>query len=165
MDLSGTTSVEAAGCRQQACDSEVHTNLDPDSAVPHPRHPFLLPPSPRAPDHRARWAATITFLNDYLAQDKGLSVEDSTVVMTAYNLGVCAGILLGGWFGQVLYNLGPRFVPLLMGGSTLGGMIPLLWLIWLPYPVSFAWPFRLAFRPAIRILVFFGGGLSAALSP
>ena len=40
---------------------------------------------------------------------QGLSVVAATVVMTAWNLGICAGILIGGHLGQLLYNLKPRF--------------------------------------------------------
>jgi len=83
------------------------------------------------------WAATITFMNDYLSQEKGLSVQASTVVMTAYNLGICLGIIIGGALGQVLYNLRPRLVPLLMGTTTFAGMFPLVWIIWLPDPPPF----------------------------
>ena len=33
------------------------------------------------------WAASIVFLNDYLAQEKGLTVFESTIIMSAWNLG------------------------------------------------------------------------------
>ena len=39
--------------------------------------------------------------------------------------------------GQVLYNLQPRLVPLLMGTTTFAGMFPLVWIIWLPDPPPF----------------------------
>ncbi|KAJ1480151.1 hypothetical protein T484DRAFT_1901598 [Baffinella frigidus] len=72
------------------------------------------------------WAVVVTFLNDYLHMDKGMSVQESTFVLTALNLGGCAGVLLGGFLGQELYNRRPVLVAILMGGTTSLGALPLV---------------------------------------
>lgn len=85
------------------------------------------------------WAVVVTFLNDYLHMDKGMSVQESTFVLTALNLGGCAGVLLGGFLGQVIYNRRPALVAILMGGTTSLGVIPLVWIVRLPTPTPAMW--------------------------
>ncbi|EKX53604.1 hypothetical protein GUITHDRAFT_64114 [Guillardia theta CCMP2712] len=80
------------------------------------------------------WAVTITFLNDYLAQEKKMTVEHSTIVVTCYNLGILGGVIFGGVVGQLIYNIKTSFIAILMGVTTFLGIFPLLWLIYLPVP-------------------------------
>jgi predicted MFS family arabinose efflux permease len=45
-----------------------------------------------------------TYLNDYLHQEKGFSVQLSTVVILVFGLGGAVGVVAGGAGGQLLYN-------------------------------------------------------------
>jgi sugar phosphate permease len=69
------------------------------------------------------------FLNDYFSNDRGMSIEAATGVLTAFAVGGLFGQLFGGWIGQRLYNKDPRYQVLLMGITTLLAIIPMLYLI------------------------------------
>lgn len=45
-----------------------------------------------------------TYINDYLHQQKGLSVELATTVILAFGVGCAVGVIAGGAAGQALYN-------------------------------------------------------------
>jgi predicted MFS family arabinose efflux permease len=49
----------------------------------------------------------ITFLSDYLSQNKGLSVEQATFVLLLLGIGGAVGVLAGGAAGQLMYK--PRW--------------------------------------------------------
>ena len=85
------------------------------------------------------WAVIGTFLNDFLAQDRGMGEHNSTLVLTSLRLGGCAGVFSGGLVGQWLYNTRPGLVPLLMAGTTAAGIVPVLYLINLPEPLPPLW--------------------------
>jgi len=75
-----------------------------------------------------------TFLHDYLAQDKGMSVHESTLVLTALHTGICVSVVASGFGAQELYNRWRPSVALLMGGATILALVPLMYLIYLPLP-------------------------------
>jgi MFS family permease len=75
------------------------------------------------------WGAIFVYLNDYLAQDKGLGTEMATLVLTVFNVGGLLGGLVGGLLGQLIYNWKRRWLPVFMGVSTCTGAIPILYLI------------------------------------
>eukprot|EP00667_Euglena_gracilis_P011703 EG_transcript_11969 len=75
------------------------------------------------------WGVIVAYLNDYMAQDKGLSVQSATVVLATFGVGCMFGGLGGGVLGQHLYNHKKALLPLLMGISTFAGVWPMLWLI------------------------------------
>jgi predicted MFS family arabinose efflux permease len=45
-----------------------------------------------------------TYLNDYLSQEKGFSVQMATVVILVFGLTGGGGVVAGGWAGQWMYN-------------------------------------------------------------
>eukprot|EP00937_MAST-01D_sp_MAST-1D-sp2_P002539 g2539.t1 len=75
------------------------------------------------------WGVVNVYLNDYMAQQRGLTVPQATSLLVLFGLGSVIGGLVGGAWGQCLYNRDKRFQPLLMGLSTGLGAAPLVWLI------------------------------------
>ncbi len=75
------------------------------------------------------WGMLLTFLNDYLAQDRGLSVATATALVLALGAGGAIGVLGGGLVGQWLYNRRKWQMSLFVGGTTLAGVLPTWYLI------------------------------------
>jgi sugar phosphate permease len=72
----------------------------------------------------------LTFLPDYLSQQRGLSVPAATTVLLLFGLGGGLGVLAGGAAGQAIYNAGRKEgVALLMAASAWAGIGPLAWLL------------------------------------
>jgi MFS family permease len=72
----------------------------------------------------------LTFLPDYLSQQRGLTVPAATTVLLLFGLGGGLGVLAGGAAGQALYNAGRKEgVALLMAASAWAGIAPLAWLL------------------------------------
>jgi MFS family permease len=70
------------------------------------------------------WGVFMIFLNDFFAQDKGLSVETATLVVMAAGAATLAGNLGGGLLGQLLYRRRPRNLALLCALTTSLGVVP-----------------------------------------
>jgi predicted MFS family arabinose efflux permease len=89
------------------------------------------------------------YFNDYFAQDKRFGVERATLLVMAVGAGAIGGGLLGGLWGQRLYNRRPAALPLLSGAAVLAGIPPTLLMINYPAhagsgPPSMAAPVLLA---------------------
>jgi MFS family permease len=78
------------------------------------------------------WGVFFVFLNDFLAQDKGYSVQTATHIVMGIGGASIAGGFIGGLIGNRLYNRHPRYLPLLCGVTTLLGVIPTAALIQFP---------------------------------
>lgn len=78
------------------------------------------------------WAVFFVFLADYLAQDVGYSIQASTLVVSVIGLSAMIGGFVGGLLGNKLYNIHPKYQPLLAAVCTFLGMIPTGFLINLP---------------------------------
>jgi sugar phosphate permease len=59
-----------------------------------------------------------TFFNDYLSNERHLSVQTATKIMTTFAVGGIFGQIIGGYIGQKLYNYDNRTQPFLMSAST-----------------------------------------------
>ena len=81
------------------------------------------------------WGVFFIFLNDFYSQDKGFSVEMATWIVMAVGLAAIIGGFVGGLIGNRLYNINPRYLPILCGTTTLAGIIPMAVLI--NYPPQF----------------------------
>ena len=74
------------------------------------------------------WGVLFVFMNDFLAQEKGLSVEQATGMISLFGVGAAVGGVLGGILGQKIYNQRPRNISLFMGGLQVFA-VPLMWRI------------------------------------
>merc|ERR1719359_92346 len=71
------------------------------------------------------WSIMTVFFVDYLAQSRGFSVPAATAVLLCFGGGCGVGGVGGGIIGQYIYNRRKRNVSLLMGCSTLAGLVVL----------------------------------------
>ena len=74
------------------------------------------------------WGIVNTFLNDFLAVDRGMSVERATFVVMIFGAGNFFGMLLGGYGGGWLYRRDCRYPSLLAGCAAILGCLP-FWII------------------------------------
>ena len=101
------------------------------------------------------WGMIGVYLNDYLYVDKKApSVLDATTIMTIFGVGGLCGQILGGWWGQYLYNKRKEKVAYLMGLSTILGIIPMLLLVNLPFSYATLGP-----------IAFIGGACASITGP
>ena len=75
------------------------------------------------------WGMLLTFLNDYLAQEKDLAISSATSLVLGIGVGGAFGVIGGGIVGQYLYNRSPRALPLFIGSCTIVGTFPMWYLI------------------------------------
>ena len=75
------------------------------------------------------WAVFFVYLTDYLSQDIGYSVQMSTLVVSIIGLSAMIGGFTGGLIGNKLYNINPKFQPILAAVCTFIGMVPTALLI------------------------------------
>ena len=75
------------------------------------------------------WAVFFVYLTDYLSQDIGYTVQMATLVVSVIGLSAMIGGFAGGLVGNKLYNINPKFQPLLSAICTFIGMIPTALLI------------------------------------
>ncbi len=74
------------------------------------------------------WGIVNTFLNDYLSEDCGLSVQEATTLILMFGLGNFFGMVIGGAGGDVLYKKDSRYPVILSGTMAILGCIP-LWVL------------------------------------
>ena len=74
------------------------------------------------------WGIINVFLNDYLSEDRGFSVEMATTVLMCFSLGNVCGLILGGIGGRHLYQLDNRYPAILAGSMAIMGCFP-LWIL------------------------------------
>jgi len=75
------------------------------------------------------WGVMFVFLNDFLSQEKGLSVPDATFIIAAFGVGCAVGGILGGFLGGLASNADRRYLPLFMALTTLLGIGPFIALL------------------------------------
>mmetsp|Transcript_15976 Transcript_15976/g.33013 ORF Transcript_15976/g.33013 Transcript_15976/m.33013 type:complete len:540 (+) Transcript_15976:157-1776(+) len=75
------------------------------------------------------WGIINVFLNDYLSEDRGYSVQEATTILMCFSLGYGLGLLVGGAGGKWLYKIDIRLPALLAGGTAIMGCFPLWFLI------------------------------------
>lgn len=105
------------------------------------------------------WGVFFVYLNDYLAQDKGFSVQAATLIIMALGGAAILGGFTGGLIGNRLYNRHPRYLPILCGVTTLIGVVPTAALIAYPSQLGTADP---TFLPLLLIGV--AAGFTAAMT-
>lgn len=75
------------------------------------------------------WGMILTYLNDYLSQNKGLSVQGATAVLLFLGVGGAVGVVGGGIVGQWLYNRRKWSMSVFIGGCTVAGTLPMFFLV------------------------------------
>mmetsp|Transcript_23529 Transcript_23529/g.53699 ORF Transcript_23529/g.53699 Transcript_23529/m.53699 type:complete len:740 (-) Transcript_23529:722-2941(-) len=75
------------------------------------------------------WGIIFCFLNDYLSQERHLSVADATYLVGIFGAGCAAGGIGGGYLGQLCYEFDKRFLIIFMSITTFLGILPMLALI------------------------------------
>jgi len=78
------------------------------------------------------WGLLVVYLNDFLVQNKGLSLEAATLVVLAFGAGCSLGVAAGGAGGQLCYNTRRELLPVVMGAAMMLSPLPLLALINMP---------------------------------
>jgi MFS family permease len=75
------------------------------------------------------WGIINVFLNDYLSENRGFTVETATTTLMLFSLGYALGLLLGGIGGRHLYQIDVRLPALLAGATAIMGCFPLWFLM------------------------------------
>ena len=75
------------------------------------------------------WGMMFVFLNDFLSQEKGLTVSDATFVLCVFGFGCAAGGIFGGYLGGLANSANRSYLPLFMASTTYLGILPFLALI------------------------------------
>ena len=75
------------------------------------------------------WGIVNVFLNDYLSENCGFSVQAATTILMFFSVGYGFGLVVGGVGGKFLYKIDIRLPALLAGGSAIIGCFPLWFLI------------------------------------
>jgi len=86
------------------------------------------------------WGVFFIYLNDFYAQEKGFSVEAATLIVMVVGAGAILGGFLGGLIGNKIYNISPKYLPVLCGSTTLIGIIPMAYLLNYPSQIGVANP-------------------------
>ncbi|GMH92604.1 hypothetical protein TrST_g170 [Triparma strigata] len=75
------------------------------------------------------WGLVYVFLNDYLSNDRGLSIESATLVITLFGVGCFGGLVVGGAYGQYLQGKSSKKPVVLMAVTEIIGCFPLFYLL------------------------------------
>lgn len=86
------------------------------------------------------WGIMNMFLNDFLSEDRGMTVEVATLTLLFFGLGNFVGMLVGGFGATYLYRIDPRYPPLLAGSAAILGCFPFWMLLnWIDNSTLFLW--------------------------
>ena len=75
------------------------------------------------------WGLMFVYMNDYLSQDRGMTVENATIAVTLFGVGSLLGVIAGGYYGQILYNRNKVLITYLMSSTTALGVFPMYYAI------------------------------------
>jgi MFS family permease len=110
------------------------------------------------------WGIVNTFLNDYLSEDCGMTVQAATTTILFFGFGNFFGILIGGAGGDYLYKRDAKFPALLSGTMAILGCFP-FWILInttkvVDGEISFGTGFRICF---IAVLAGIGSGVTGPI--
>lgn len=74
------------------------------------------------------WGIVNTYLNDFLAVDRNMSIQYATVVVLIFGVGNFFGMLVGGYGGAYLYRIDKRYPAILAGLSAVASCFP-FWIL------------------------------------
>jgi predicted MFS family arabinose efflux permease len=95
------------------------------------------------------------FINEYLNQVKGLSVENATTVFLVFGVGMLVGNIVGGQIGGRIFRRAPRVLPAFCAITTLLGAAMVIYIVLLA-PSSV---------PVLAVLGFFATSLAGMTGP
>eukprot|EP00536_Pseudo-nitzschia_multiseries_P001057 jgi/Psemu1/180065/e_gw1.13.204.1 len=75
------------------------------------------------------WGIVFVFLNDYLSQEQGFTVEQATFLVMLFGVGCAMGGITGGYLGQLFMKGNRSLLPLYMAAATFLGIFPFLLLL------------------------------------
>ena len=105
------------------------------------------------------WGVFFIYLNDFYSQEKGYSIMVATTIVMAVGGGAILGGFIGGLIGNRMYNIKPKYLPLLCGSTTLAGIIPMAVLLNFP-------PFQVTGSVSAPIIIgFFTGFIITITGP
>ena len=80
------------------------------------------------------WGIVFVFLNDFLSQEKGFSVQQATFLVMIFGVGCAIGGITGGYLGQFFMRGNRSHLPIYMGVSTFLGIFPFIALLNSDFP-------------------------------
>lgn len=80
------------------------------------------------------WGIVFVFLNDYLSQEKGFSVEQATFLVMLFGVGCAIGGITGGYLGQFFMKGNRSHLPMYMAAATFLGIFPFVLLLNSEFP-------------------------------
>ncbi|CAM9778791.1 unnamed protein product [Ascophyllum nodosum] len=101
------------------------------------------------------WGVIGVYLNDFLHKQRGLTIEQATTVVVLFGVSASVGQLAGAKIGQLAYNRHAVLQSLLMGATTIGGVVPCVMLV--RYDGGIVWIYAL--------YAIMGGILAAVTGP
>ncbi len=78
------------------------------------------------------WSVMFIYLNDFLAQEKGYSIQIATVICMIFGVGILVGIAAGGFISDRILRKSPKWVAFFCGITVFVGIFPTLWVMAFP---------------------------------
>jgi predicted MFS family arabinose efflux permease len=86
------------------------------------------------------WSVLFIYLNDFLSQEKGYSVQAATTICMVLGVGILAGIAASGFIGDRIFRKSPKMLAWYVGISILAGIVPTLMIFLYPSQAGAAEP-------------------------
>jgi predicted MFS family arabinose efflux permease len=78
------------------------------------------------------WSVLLVYLNDFLAQEKGYTVQAATTLVMLLGVGILSGNIVGGFIGDIIYRKSKKWLPIACGMMVLVGVILTLMIVLYP---------------------------------
>jgi len=76
------------------------------------------------------WGVLLIYMNDFLSQALGISVELSTLIVLSYGVGIVLGQLWGGWLADRWFLRHKKLLSLVMGSFVVLGGVPIILMLY-----------------------------------
>jgi len=78
------------------------------------------------------WGTMIVYFNDFLSQELGFTVQQSTLIVLCYGIGIIVGQLSSGYLVDSWFRHHKKLIALFIGSCTILGAVPVIFLLYLP---------------------------------